>query len=234
MFTFFTTIDRRFNSSDGRKAMEDWLNDNARTPETPRKPGGSDLTQTLLTIVKAMKPAHVGDTIYLITDNLDPLFFPKDSKQVPAAAADLANELQSSGIRLFVLVLEIVPRTAWNVVQPDYNMITTPHTPTGTPELAELVRQSGGLALDWYPASKSRSFAASFDYDSPTQAAVRESSRGFQAAISNFYVLTVAQPGNSTASEDWKLEVVDSLGKKMKGVTMGYPSKIRGCAVTAH
>jgi hypothetical protein len=230
MFTFSTAIERRFNSSDGRKPMEDWLNGNQNT--TPSHKGSSDLTQTLLTIVKAMEPVHVGDAIYVITGDLDPLFSATGTKEVPAIAPDLARELRSSGVRLFALVLEVVPRTAWNVVLPDDNMIKIPYTPTGSAELANLIRGSGGLALNWYPSEKSRSFASSFDYDDATKAAIRESSRGFQAAISNFYILTVAPPEHSSVPEDWKLEAVNSQGKKLKGITLAYPGKIVGCAAT--
>ncbi len=208
--------------------MEDWLNTN-QTPSPSRK-GSSDLTQTLLTIVKAMEPARPGDAIYVITGNLDRLFAPTGSKEAPAMTPNLASELQSSGVRLFALVLEVVPRRGWDVVLPDNNMITIPHTPMGSAGLADLIRGSGGLALNWYPSEKSRSFASSLDYDKTTQAAIRESSRGFHAAISSFYVLTVAPPEHSSVPEDWKLEVVDSQGKKLKGVTLAYPGKMGGCA----
>jgi len=177
-----------------------------------------------------MEPARAGDAIYVITGNFDQLFAATGSKEVPAMAPDLASELQSSGVRLFALVLEVVPRAAWHVVLPDNNMITIPHTPMGPANLADLVRGSGGLSLNWYPSEKSRSFGSSFDYDKTTQAAIRESSRGFQDAISNFYVLTVAPLEHSPVPEDWKLEVVDSQGKKLKGVTLAYPGKIGGCA----
>lgn len=227
MFTFFDSIEHRFNSSDGRKPMEDWLNAN-QTPGPTRK-GTSDLADTLLTIVKAMEPAHLGDAIYVITGNFDRLFFPVGDKKVPAVASDLASELQSSGVRLFALVLEVVPRSGWSAVLPDNNMVTVPQTPVGSAELASLVRGSGGLGLGWYPSEKSRSFASSFDYDNATQAAIRESSRGFQEAIGNFYVLSVVPPEHSSDAEDWKLNVVDSKGKKLKDVTLAYPGKIAGC-----
>ena len=227
MFTFSTAIEQRFNSSGGRKPIEDWLTTNH--PNEPPHKAGSDLTQTLLTIVKAMEPAHVGDAIYVITGNLDLLFAAAGSKEARAIPPELANELQSSGIRLFALVLEVVPRRGWDVVQPDNNMITIPHSPMGGAALADLMRRSGGLGLNWYPSEKSRSFAASFDYDNATQAAIRESARGFHAAISNFYVLTVDPPEHSSGPEDWKLEVVDSQGKKLKNVALAYPGKILGC-----
>jgi len=248
MFTFSTTVEQKFNSSGGRKPMEDWLNTN-QTP-SPSHKGASDLTQTLLTIVKAMEPARVGDAIYVITGNLDQLFAATGSKEVPALTPTLASELQSSGVRLFALVLEVarpgawndvfvvvpldgVPRAGWSAVLPDDNVITIPHTPMGPAKLADIIRGSGGLALNWYPSEKSRSFRSSFDYDPTTQAAIRESSRAFQGAINNFYVLTVAPPEQSSAPEDWKLEVVDSRGKKLKDVTLAYPGKLLGCIAVA-
>lgn len=227
MFTFFTSIENRFNSSDGRTPMKDWLN--ANQSSIPPRKGSSDLTQSLLTIIKAMEPAHVGDAIYVITSNFDPLFTAAGSKEALAMTPDLASELQSNGVRLFALVLEVVPRAGWHAILPDDDMITTPHTPTGSAELADLVRRSGGLLLNWYPSEKSRSFGTSLDYNSATQAAIRESSRGFQEAINNFYLLTVVPSEHSTVPEDWNLEVVNSQGKKLKGVMLAYPGKIGGC-----
>lgn len=227
MFTFSATIERKFNSSGGRKPMEDWLN--ADRTDVSRK-GLSNLSQSLLMIVKAMEPAHVGDAIYVITSNADRLFFENLTKEESATVAQLETELNSSGVRVFTLILEAIPSLRWDVILPDDNRITTPHSPTGTAAFAELIRVSGGLGLDWYPGSKSVSFGPSFDYDNAMRAAIRESARGFQAVIDNFYVVTVTPPERSSVPEEWKLEAVDSQGKKLKGATLAYPSKIPGCS----
>lgn len=58
MFTFFTTIEQRFNSSEGRKPTGDWLN--ANQTSSPSRKGSSDLTRSLLMIVKAMEKSVVG------------------------------------------------------------------------------------------------------------------------------------------------------------------------------
>ena len=230
MFTFSTGIERRFNSSEGRQPMKDWL---VQGEGQSSRKGFSGLAQVLLTIIKAMEPAHTGDAIYVVTGNADPSFFELGNKLSPPMMTDLANELRSSGIRLFVLVLEVIPHRAWDVIQPDNNLITAPYVPKGPPALADLVRVSGGLSLNWYPGTKSVSFGPSFEYNDRMRAAIHESSRAFQSAISNFYQLTVDSVGLSPAPEDWNLEVVDSQGKKLKKVTLAYPSKIGGCSAAA-
>jgi len=229
MFTFFTSVEQTFNSSGGRQPMIDWLKSSLTSPQPAHK-GFSDLAQTLLTIVKGMPPSHPGDSIYVITGNIDTLFFEPKSKQVSTVAPQLAQDLQSSGIRLFVFFMELLPRRAWDVIQPDNNMLTVPQVPlTGKAALADLVKDSGGLYLDWYPGSRSTSFGPSWEFNGATQEAIRGSARGFQTAIDNYYVLTVTSAQRSTALDDWNLEVIDSRGKKLKGVTLAYPSKIPGC-----
>jgi len=226
LFTFFTSIEQKFNSSAGRQPMVNWLNEPANQPS---RKGFSDLAPVLLTIIKAMQPAHPGDAIYVIAGNIDHLFLEPRTKEVSAELPDLARELQTSGIRLFVFVLEKLPRRAWDVIQPDNNMLTIPQTPKGTAAVWDLVKASGGLVLDWYPGTRSVSFGPSYQFDAPTQAAIRESARGFQNAINNFYVLSLDPAGPSSALEDWNLEVVDLQGKKLKGTTVSYPAKIPAC-----
>lgn len=229
MFTFFTSIEQRFDSSAGRQPMVDWLK-SSLGPNQPAHKGFSDLAQTLLTIAKAMQPAHPGDAIYVITGNMDRLFLEPRSKEVSAVLPQLASELQSSGIRLFVFFLEMVPRRGWDVIQPDNNMSTIPLSPPeGRAALADLIKGSGGLFLNWYPGTRSVSFGPSYVYNEGTQAAIRELSRGFQTAISNFYVLSVSPAERSPELRDWSLDVVDSQGKKLKNIALAYPARIAGC-----
>jgi len=233
MFAFSSAIEHSFNSSGGRQPMQDWLNSPETAGLTSHK-GGSDLHQTLLTILNAMKPAHPGDAIYVITNDLDRLMGLAQETGGPPITSDIAAELQSSGVRLFALKLEVLRRRRWAVILPGDNMMAVPRPPMGSEALADLVRSSGGLGLEWYPSSKSVSFAASYDFDSITQAAIRKSARAFQAAISNFYILTVDPPEGSSALGDWKLEIVDPQGRKRKDVVLAYPGKIGACtALTA-
>jgi hypothetical protein len=224
--TFSATIARTFQSSDGRKAMQDWI----ESPESMRASelrGKAAIHRAIIETAKAMEPVHPGDSIFVITDGVNDRNF--------SMAASVSDELASRGIRLFEFMLDD-SRRADNGIAAGGVSASAPAPNPDAKELSEVVRGSGGLGYTLLPGGGKigQSFGASYGYDQRTRQNVRTSVSEIEIAISSFYILTVSQTpdahGNDTHGlADFQLEVVDAQGRKRKDVNLTYPVRIPGC-----
>jgi Mg-chelatase subunit ChlD len=209
LITFAGTTDYQFDSSGGRKPIEDWLN-GEETLESKAFKGKTSLYSTLLDTVKSLEPAHPGDAIYVVSDGYD---------KGDADRSAVAAELRSSGVRLFTFLLN------------DATVIPLGVTPPT--ELHEMARASGGLAFRLKEETAGSGWAGSgfvphYSYQKMAGFA-RNASHWVEGAIIDFYVLSIQEHDGSSGAGEWKLEVVDSQGRERKDVVLAYPAAIRGC-----
>jgi hypothetical protein len=224
LFTFSADVGKTFHSIDGRKAMEDWLG-TAESQHGASLSGKAALHRTLLEMVKTLEPARAGDAIYLVSDGRNDIKL--------SMASSVAEELQSSGVRLFSFALNDAGESDLYSVDEGEHSESSPPPSAGPKELADLVRVSGGLEFTLHPGGNriGQSFGTtSYNYDEKSRQAARFAANEFETAISNFYVLSVGLPEDARGLADWQVEIVDGQGKKRKDVTLGYPSRIPGCA----
>jgi hypothetical protein len=224
LFTFSATVEKTFSSKDGRKPMQDWV-DSPESLKAFSHRGKAALHRTLLEMVMALEPNRPGDSIYVITDGRN------DDKF--SMASNVADELQSNGVRLFSFALDDVSGSDYYSLDEGQHTSSVPPPSAGPSELAGLVRSSGGLEFTLHPGGNriGQSFGTmSYDYSERSRQAVRVAGNEFEAAISNFYILTVGLPEDARGLADLKIEVVDARGRQRKDVTVGYPSRIPGCA----
>jgi hypothetical protein len=219
--TFSATIERTFESSAGRKALQDWL-DNPESLRTSGLKGKAAIYRAILETAKGMEPAHPGDSILVITDGRNDRSF--------SMAADVSDELASRGIRLFAFVLDDSHRADDGITAGGISE----STPLPNPDakiLSELVKASGGLGYTLYPGGNTigQSFGLSYNYDDRTHQNVQSSISEIEIAISHFYILSVDLSGDARGPQDWQLEVVDDQGMRRKDVIVAYPARIAGC-----
>jgi len=223
--TFSATIERTFQSSDGRKAMQDWLD----SPESMRAAGlkgKAAIYRAILETAKAMEPAHPGDSIFVITDAHNDKTF--------SMSANVSEGMALRGIRLFSFVLDDSHRADNGIAAGGISQ----STPLPNPDakiLTELVRRSGGLGYALYPGGNniSRSFGLSYNYDDRTRQNVQSSVAEIEIAISHFYILSVSLRSDARGLQDWQLEIVDEQGEKRKDVIVSYPARLPGCVSEA-
>jgi len=214
LLAFSATVGKKFSSSDGRQPMLDWLN----SPDSLRPSslnGKAALHRTLLETAKAMEPSRLGDAIYVITDGRN------DSQY--SMAASVADELQSSRVRLYSFMLNDTPWTG------PYD---AGERERERREFTDLVKDSGGFGYSLHPmgARVGQSFGTdSYRFDDRTHQTVRVAAYEIESAITNFYILTVGLPPHWPSLENWKLEIVDDHGKERKNLSLGYPSRLARC-----
>jgi hypothetical protein len=209
LMTFSTSVGHRFNSTDGREPIKNWLNSDA-VLKASEVEGLTALYATIFDAINEMKPAHPGDALYVITDGGD-----TGGKE---SIAHVTRELQSTGTRLFAFLLN-----------DSLGMSRTAQA------LYDLAKDSGGLTFIVNPYSAGTGWAGSgfarrYEYDEKKVSVVQADSRWAMAAMTNFYILKAGVEG-STKPEEWKLEIVDQHGEKRKDVTLTYPQKLEGCVV---
>ncbi|HTW59679.1 MAG TPA: vWA domain-containing protein [Terriglobales bacterium] len=219
--TFSAAIEKTFQSNAGRKAMQDWLD----SPESMRASGlkgKAAIYRAILETAKSMEPAHPGDSIFMITDG-------RNDEASPMAAS-VSDELTNRGIRLFSFVLDDSRRADDGIAAG----AISESAPLPNPDakiLSALVKGAGGVGYTLYPGGSKigQSFGASYNYDERTRQNVQASISEIEIAISHFYILSIALPGDVRGLQDWQLEVVDERGMKRKDVIVAYPAKIAGC-----
>jgi hypothetical protein len=223
LLTYSSTIGKEFDSSGRRQPMLDWLN-SPESDKTSSLKGRSALYWILGQVELAMGPAQTGDAIYIITDGSD--------FTVSSIARRVSAEMESRRVRLFALILNDGFRpAALTDAEGDY-LVSSIHPVTGSTELSNLVRASGGYASVWLPGGRAAQswLHESFDYDRDAIQNIRSITRLFTISIDNFYLLTVNSAKGFASPEAWKLGVVDSDGKNRNNVTLAYPEKLQGCS----
>jgi len=210
LMTFAASVDRSFEAAAGRQVMEDWLGAAGAAP--PKAAAKTALYSAIVEALKKLEPSRPGDAIYVITDGGE------NASEIKRATVE--RGLVASGVRLFSFLLN--------------DLYPGSREGTGSRELYELAQASGGMTFTVHPRGPGTGWAASgfagrAGYDEREEKIVHTTNRWAQAAISNFYILTVAIPEASPQPEDWKLEVLDPLGKVRKDVTVAYARKLAGC-----
>ncbi len=223
MAMFSDTVDRKFLSRNERQAMTDWLNG----PESLRASGlkgNSAIYRTIVETAKTMQPARPGSSIFLISDGVNDKTFPM--------TANVDDELESSGIRLFSFMLDDSHPAESGIAAGGLSESVPPPNPDAK-KVSELVRRSGGLGYTLYPGGNrvGQSFGVSYEYDERMHQNVRASVSEIEIAISNFYILSLSLPDDARRIEDFQFEVVDAQGKVRKDAIVAFPARIPGCTM---
>jgi hypothetical protein len=224
--TFSATIEKTFPNSDGRKAMQDWLD----SPESVRASGlrgKAAIYRAILEAAKAMEPVRPGDSIFVITNGRNDDGRNDKNVSIPA---NMADELASRGIRLFSFVLDD-SRRADNGIAAGGVSESAPVPNPDAKILSGIVRSSGGLGYTLYPGGNKigQSFGLSYSDDDRTRQNVRASVSEIEIAMSHYYILSIGLPGDARGLRDWQLDVVDEQGAKRKDVIIAYPARIAAC-----
>jgi von Willebrand factor type A domain len=185
--------------SSDRTSIHDWLNGGvARSPEWLK--GHTALYSAVESAVAQLQPTEPGDAIYLITDGGDNASTVREPK--------VENELRSSGVRLFALML------------PPGGPFITEEERLGPEDLLRMSKGSGGFLE-----------IAGTIYDDHMKSQIRLRAQQLSSQIADFYSITVQLPENPDKSQHLDLNVVDDRGHKRKDFVLAYPRKLSPCRV---
>ena len=207
LVTFSEAIQDRFDSAGGRQAIRDWLN-SAETRDAKQVKGKTGLYSSILEVLKSLAPAHLGDSIYLITDGGD--------NASHANTSQVARELQANGVRLFAFLFNDKVGRSDNLHEG---------------ELYSLARSSGGMAFNMNEQSGPglNGSVAWYSYDSSV-GLIDQTAHWAQNAIDYFYLLTVDVGNHASASKPWRIEVVDAQRDKKRDTLLAYPERPLACS----
>jgi hypothetical protein len=204
LWSFSSAVQEKFEASDGRQPIQDWLASSAVRAGSEVK-GRTALLDAIVASIHELSPAQPGDAIYVITDGADNVSKTNSSQ--------VERWLLDSGIRLFAFLLpDPIPAQEERLNQLD---------------LDELVRRSGGLLanLDALPTG----MRGDYVYDEKTARAIGSATGPLTTQITNFYVLIVAGVDDSAKPKDLNLNVVDAQGHKKKDIVLTYSHRPVGC-----
>jgi len=211
LMTFAGAIGQRFEVSEGRQLMEDWLQSKT-VIQAKNVKGRTALYESILDALKSLNPTRPGDAIYVITDGGE-----NDSRETKAR---IERALRATGVRLFAFLVAGAARREEEKFGPG--------------DLLELTRESGGFLLstsaDPFSPDRFLHRNARFKYDDTVVEGVRSYTRLVRAEITSFYVLTLQPPEPSSKTASWKLEVVDAGGRSRKGMAAVYPYQLPDCS----
>lgn len=168
-----------------------------------------------------------GDTILVIAASLE--------GNHKANAKTVAKALNDHGIRMFGLALGPVNRTnvaagtqsttAWGLatVRPGMGLNSYPQ---GDEDFIPLTSNSGGAVLPVINDSVHRSANMN---DPKVQEQVRQSAKVIFAMVASFYRLQLERSQALHSSEDWKLDVRESLRKTSPPMLVLYPHQLGPC-----
>ena len=99
------------------------------------------------------------------------------------------------------------------------------------PEFSDLIFASGGSRAGFAARGEPLSFDQQYVYSTANIAEIEAAGKALNAQISSFHLLKLELPENVTKPRRWKLEVVDSEGKKRKDRTVTYPHELEPCVI---
>lgn len=211
LWNFDTQVQHR---AAGQQAITEWLNAEAAPAKVERRDG--IIYSAIMEALNALKPAHPGDAIYIITDGWDTGGVGERSQTVA--------KLQSNSVRLFAFLLT---NAATGPLPDEPDWIAEPT------HLDEMARATGGLAFRLKEETAGKGWAGSGFFPSYSEqhsaTFLRSTGRWVEGAMSDFYVLTV-NAGPFPNQQNWKLEIVDAQKKERKDVVLAYPNTIDGCS----
>jgi hypothetical protein len=159
--------------------------------------------------IDELRPADLGDVIYVITDAGNNVYKTKPS--------NLRRELAESGIRLFALVI-------WKSGLP---RIRTPDEANGSQRLLEMVRDSGGNAL--FLSSADPGYSDRSWSDPRDRAATLATIGQLYRQMDYLYRVEIRPEMLVDRQRNWKLEVVGKDGKPRRDVEIHYPQSLLPC-----
>ncbi len=214
LVTFADKVEERSNLSEDRHRALEWFDSRGASLKSIK--GHTSLYEAILAGLKELDPPQPGDAIFAVTDG--------GENASKARFEQVANLLRASGVRLYTFLL---PATFSN---------------EGFGSLLELVRESGGFAVQVHPSSIAAEpflhrplFSVHWQspippyrivYDDRLKSAVKASAYAFNQQISTFYLLTLNLPDNLTKPRDWNLELVDQRGRNRKDAILTCPGHL--------
>lgn len=225
LLTFSNGVEDKVDFSQGAKAVVDRLTTLEAKDWTLHKGEHrkTALLDALVTALDFLRPARVGDAIYLITDGND-----NASRTRPSEIEAL---LLTSGVRLFGLI------TTENVAPRE----RIPQAEVTARFLEALIQATGGDSLTFSPGLEplpnsysrggvlTRYAPRPFQITDRDRAVMSFAATGLGREISEFYRLQVKLAEPADKSRDWKLEVMDPGTKKQPHLRVIYPHKLAGC-----
>lgn len=176
-----------------------------KAPEGLRHTG---LVDAMVEGVGPMPPAEVGDSMYVIGDG--------GENASRTRYGDMERQLFVSGIRLYAFGL-FDPR-----VEPWVPLPRPLFSPPPNYRLQATAARTGGGWID----------VEVFAVDERLKE-LGVATRQLYEQMGDFYRLEVELPQGSDKPRDWKLEVVDSRGKRRKDLEVVYPRKLAPCTTAA-
>src|SRR5947209_6985351 len=178
-----------------------------RTPD--RLPAGrTPLRDAVLEGLKLLEPATPGNVIYAITDGGD------NASKSSSGAVEKA--LVSAGIRLFVFLVE------------DYPGLRRVPEESGPLNFLQLVQATGGSTVQL----SARWSEPRYPVEERDRLALRAATEGLYLQMAQFYRLEVELPEPVTKRREWKLEMVNERGAKMKEWQVAYQATLLPCEST--
>jgi len=186
------------------------LLDKVRKIDDPKQLGGlTGIADAIAKALDLLSPAQLGDSIYLITDGAD-----NHSKH---KLRQVRDALTTSGTRLFAFLL-LDPMAGGN--GPDAQDFRT------------LANESGGAVAKFgvrYPVIGT----PQWDIHPRTRAAISLGAEVLYRQMENTYRLELELPSVLSKVQKWKLDIVDTQGRKQKEVDVIYPHELFPCTVQA-
>ncbi len=176
----------------------------------PHESRKTALWDALQAAIDELRPAKLGDVIYVITDGEDNV-----SKTRPSA---VRRELLELRIRLFAFV----------IAEGGYNPLGFGEE--GKRELMISIKESGG---DFVPITYSRRYSLDHFWSSEKGRAATLAAVGqLYKQMDSFYRVKIRPEKAVDCRRDWKLEVVSDNGKPRHDVDVHYPQMLLPCRET--
>lgn len=194
LLAFATTIQARFDFSQGRDAIAKWFAAGGQERFRDAKGKKTALYDSIAEALKLLNPVQPGDSLYAITDGGD------NASKSPLLRTKTA--LLQSGVRLYLLVPPDSLKTFW------YS--------EGIDSLIDLANDSGGLVFGDIGQLRS-------PYADDYREAIRAYTRELSLNVNEFWILQLEAPASSKPTK-FKLEVADySTEKSMSAFQLTYP-----------
>ena len=204
------TFSGEIHGVDGFSVSRSALLDKMRRIDDPKQLGGTTgIADAIAKALDLLSPAQPGDSIYLITDGGD-----NHSKH---KLWQLREALTASGTRLFAFLL-LDPMAGGD--GPDAQDFRT------------LANDSGGAVAKFGVQHRVIGFPQ-WDLEPRTRAAISLGAEVLYRQMENTYRLELELPSVLSKVQKWKLDIVDTQGRKQKDVDVIYPHELFPCTVQA-
>jgi hypothetical protein len=215
LITFATHIRDRIDFTQGRKKISDELA-GLQSPAKAGPEGRTALRDALTAAVDLLRPAQLGDAIYLISDGGENASKVKDTQ--------FRDVLVSAGVRLFALItVEQLPSRS-----------RTPEEAGGPDWLSGLVTATGGDFTilkgdpDFHWNSLPRPQTA-VKMPSLGRRVLTFATAGFDEEMTEYYRVAIKLPEPLDKPRDLDLDALDAKGKRNSHWLIVYPHRLAAC-----